>query len=49
MNIVYDIMFGYLKIIESITTLFCVNDNDCCLPKIKHNKKKTWFKGCHDI
>lgn len=23
---------------------------DCYyLVKIKHNKKKTWFKGCHDI
>lgn len=50
MNIVYDVIFGYLKIYESITTLFCINDNDCYyLVKIKHNKKKTWFKGCHDI
>ena len=49
MNIVYDVMFGYLKIYELITTLFCINDYYCCLQKIKHNKKKTWFKGCHDI
>ena len=49
MNIVYDIMFEYLKINETITTLFCINDYYCCLQKIKHNKKKTWFKGCHDI
>ena len=40
MNIVYDVMFGYLKIYESITTLFCVNDNYCCLQKIKHNKSR---------
>ena len=49
MNIDYDVMFGYLKINETITTLFCITDNDYYLPKIKHNKKKTWFKGCHDI
>lgn len=50
MNIVYDVMFGYLKIYESITTLFCIIIDYCYyLPKIKHNKKKTWFKGCHDI
>ena len=49
MDIVYDVMFEYLKIYELITTLFCINDYYCCLQKIKHDKKKTWFKGCHDI
>lgn len=51
MNIGCDVMFEYLKIYdELITTLFCINDNDCYyLVKTKHNKKKTWFKGCHDI
>ena len=50
MSIVYDVMFGYIKIIAIIkTTKIYQFLESLSFTKTKHNKKKTWFKGCHDI
>lgn len=50
MNIFYDCMFGYIKIIAiiKITKIYQFLESLSSV-KTKHNKKKTWFKGCHDI